>query len=598
MDSGRGFFTLLDSFLLQSVGRSLFYEKYRSELKKRKIVILNISKNVERMRTLKTKYLTQVIGDAYMQWGKKKVILAAPTGMGKTTFIISVLLPYLRARGMKLLILCNRKLLRAQYWYDLVRKYDSYFELEKSVEITTYQALAEEARNSNSWENLLSGFQVVVCDECHYFYADSDFNGFGTYALLQAIIYAGMGLEMIFMSATMTEVKPLLVQTIKNCWTKKSRESNDWKLEEEYKEIIQLDYSMYNDFSRFHCICVPDEDTLCDVLVKSPAKSVIFIDNKERGIAFKERMVKKGGIDSQQIAVLNADNLDEQCNSEVVRNLAISHTLISKILITTAVLDNGVSIHDPDVENLFIVTESKVSFLQMIGRVRAEKVERCKLYFLKRKDDIFLKRMNKYQMELEDFKNLDQDDIKRKLRFYTNLVWDNVDKKADFYRNALVLMNHEYQSFALPPGKVQGVYGNEGLYINEFAKRKVGDMYVAESKFYSMAVSNPLKVIYIQMSWIEKNPDELEVVESKYSEQLERELRRELLAVQRYDKKQLQEVKSSIFQKYRKNILRDIPMKSGRFANDKMRKIVERTGLIYDDFEKDGNKKLYTFREE
>lgn len=547
---------------------------------------------------MRKKYLSDLIGDAYIRWGKKKVILTAPTGMGKSTFIISVLLPYLQARGMKLLILCNRKLLRLQYWYDLVRRYDSYAELEQSVEIMTYQALAEKARNSNSWESLLLGFQVVVCDECHYFYSDADFNGYGTFALLQAIVYSGMGLNMIFMSATMTEVKPLIEQTIKNCWLKLRRSSDGWRMDEEYKEIIPLDYSVYSDFSRFYCICIPDEATLCDILVKSTGKSIVFIDNKKWGIGFKEKLVKKDGIDSQQVAILNADNLDEECNRELVQTLAIGHVLKPKILITTTVLDNGVSIHDPDIENIFILTESKISFLQMLGRVRAEKVETCNLYFLKRNADIFWKRMNQYQAIMADFRKLEADDVKGKLRFYTNLVWDNVDKKVDFYRQALVLIKHDYYFFNLPTGKAQWRYGDEGLYVNEFARRKTGDMNLAESTFYAQAVSDPLEVIYTQMAWMEKKPEELEVVESKYFEELERRLKEELLAVQRYNNKQLQEVKKSICSNYGKTILKGTLMKSGTISNEKLCEIVKRLGLFYDDTVKDDNgRKLYTIRE-
>ena len=547
---------------------------------------------------MRTKYLSDLIGDAYTHWGKKKVLLSAPTGMGKSTFIINVLLPYLRARGMKLLILCNRKLLRLQYWYDLVRRYDSYAELEQSAEIVTYQALAEKARNSNSWESLLSGFQAVVCDECHYFYSDADFNGYGTFALLQAIVYSGMGLNMIFMSATMTEVKPLIERTIKNCWLKLSRSSDGWRMDEEYKEIISLDYSAYSDFSRFHCVCVPDEETLCGILAKSSGKSVVFIDNKEKGAALKEKMVKKYGIDNGQIAVLNADNIDEASNFELIRTLAIAHALTVKILVTTTVLDNGVSIHEPNLENLFILTESKISFLQMIGRVRAEKVKKCNLYFQKREAKTFLNRLNQYQVKMADFQKLEADDVKSKLRFYSNLVWDNTDKKANFYRHSLVLIKHEYQFFDLPAGKVQWVYGNEGLYINEFSKRKTGDMCIVESTFYSQAVSNPLEVIYTQMAWMEKEPEELEVVEPKYFEELERRLKEELLAVQRYNNKQLQEVKKSICSNYGKTILKGTLMKSGTISNEKLCEIVKRFGLFYDDTVKDDNgRKLYTIRE-
>ena len=58
-------------------------------------------------------------------------------------------------------------------------------------------------------EGLFCNVDTIVCDEAHYFYADSDFNGSGTFTLLQAIVYAGMKKTIIFMSATMEKVSPL-----------------------------------------------------------------------------------------------------------------------------------------------------------------------------------------------------------------------------------------------------------------------------------------------------------------------------------------------------------------------------------------------------
>ena len=92
---------------------------------------------------MKKDYLTKLLRDECKYWSKKKVLITAPTGMGKSTFIIHELLPYLKERGKKLLILCNRRLLRDQYWQNLVQVYDCYDDLEKSVELMTYQQLAE-----------------------------------------------------------------------------------------------------------------------------------------------------------------------------------------------------------------------------------------------------------------------------------------------------------------------------------------------------------------------------------------------------------------------------------------------------------------------
>ncbi|MDE7020044.1 MAG: DEAD/DEAH box helicase family protein [Lachnospiraceae bacterium] len=55
----------------------------------------------------KRMYLTEVIDDDFWDWKGKKILIAAPTGMGKTTFVVRVLLKYMKKRRKKLLILCN-----------------------------------------------------------------------------------------------------------------------------------------------------------------------------------------------------------------------------------------------------------------------------------------------------------------------------------------------------------------------------------------------------------------------------------------------------------------------------------------------------------
>ena len=124
----------------------------------------------------------------------------------------------------------------------------------------------------------------------------------------------------------------------------------------------------------------------------------------------------------------------------MIRNLTMANQLACKILITTSVLDNGVSIHDSEVGNLVIMTESKVSFLQMLGRIRAENVEYCNLYFVKRDDEIFKKRMLSYKSELEKFNDLNMFELNRNMDYYLHVVWDEDDaEKAVFYKKALVL---------------------------------------------------------------------------------------------------------------------------------------------------------------
>lgn len=548
---------------------------------------------------MKKQYLTDLIGDSYKTWNKKKIIIAAPTGMGKSTFIINKFLPYLKEYGKKLLILCNRKLLREQYWQALVQEYDSYNDLKKSVDLMTYQQLSKEVNNSTSIDGLFYSYDMIVCDEAHYFYADSDFNGSGTFVLLQAIVCAGMAKTIIFMSATMENVQPFIEQTIRNGYNTMSRHGNNQTIDESCREIRFYDFMRYKDYSRFHCVYIPDMESLYAIIAESSQKSVLFIDNKEMGAEVKEALIKTGKVEAKNIAVLNAENMDDGENNEVVRKLTMANRLACKILITTSVLDNGVSIHDPEVGNLMIMTESKIGFLQMLGRVRAETVDSCNLFFVRRNEAVFKKRMIKYHLEIERFEKLKENDLKMNFYSYLHAVWDENDAEiASFYKRALVLAYRQYQIYSPPKENVELVREGVNLYVNEFAKCKIGDMYVVETRFYGLAAKNPIRVIHEQMKCMGKEADELEIRESTHFKEKEGQLKDELLKVNGFGKEELQIVKEKIVKEFRKDFFPDINAKNGTIAYDKLNEVCRRFGLCLSSDTDEHRRKVYYITEQ
>ena len=61
------------------------------------------------------KYITEEIGDSYKTWtAEKPVVIHAPTGSGKTFFILNRLLPYVAECGKRMVYLSNRSALKQQ----------------------------------------------------------------------------------------------------------------------------------------------------------------------------------------------------------------------------------------------------------------------------------------------------------------------------------------------------------------------------------------------------------------------------------------------------------------------------------------------------
>ena len=519
------------------------------------------------------KYLKDLVGDEYRNWDERKVFISAPTGIGKSTFILKTLLPYVVTKRKKMLILCNRKLLREQYWKDIVMLFDDYGVLSSSVDVKTYQEIAMTVREAQSFnEAMFKDYDVICCDECHYFYADSDFNPFGTYALLQAIVYCGIGKQMIFLSATMDEVKPLLHETIK-----KAVEYNNKKYPKnrcyEHGDILEYRYEYLEDYDRFHCIGVSDMNSLFDRLLESPNKSLVFIDSKDDAEKYAKYCTDKT---KEPVVTLYSDNMDKKEKQTLIKKMVNAHKLEPKILITTAVLDNGVSIKDPDVQNVAIITDSKISFLQMLGRIRSGYCEKINLFFVLRDAGIFEKRARQYQEYKIAFEQLQKKEglgIQSSSIIYT--MWYNEGRVAEIYRSVIVPLKKDFLYYDNGLRKARGFYGDTCLALNYFGFQKNADMYLQEEKFAALAQDSSVRVVHEQMRWIGKNPEELEVMGgSTYIESQLEELRDYLLTVGEVDKNALQEIKEKIAREYKPVIPEDIQTRGKSFSSEKLEKIL------------------------
>ena len=61
-------------------------------------------------------YVTDIIGEEYKTWEDgDQIIIATPTGSGKTTFVVSKLLKQAAAQGKHVVYYCNRRVLHDQF---------------------------------------------------------------------------------------------------------------------------------------------------------------------------------------------------------------------------------------------------------------------------------------------------------------------------------------------------------------------------------------------------------------------------------------------------------------------------------------------------
>ena len=197
------------------------------------------------------KYVADKIQMEYKEWEPGKIILiTASTGRGKSYFILHTYLKWAISNNLRILYLVNRKILQKQLKEE-IKEIEicgefglGLIDINEYIHIDTYQSIENSLKNFGALEKLkwMDKFQVVVCDECHYFYADSNFNT-GTELSYLAVKEIFARKVRIFISATMEKIKDYIISdqlkpeenTIDNIFKRKGYK--EYALRESYENV-------------------------------------------------------------------------------------------------------------------------------------------------------------------------------------------------------------------------------------------------------------------------------------------------------------------------------------------------------------------------
>lgn len=308
-------------------------------------------------KSLNLKWISESINDDYKKWNKGDVvIIRAQTGTGKTHFIKNVLIPSMK-NNEKMLIIANRVNLKRQLKKDICKMYNlpvkenmDHINKIKNITIMSYQQLANIIYNSQYGDKALdlSGFDYIVCDEAHFFMTDAGFNNKCDLIFYELIRKKHNAIK-IFISATLDEI----YTAIKN-----GVESTNGTLKT---------YSTGNDYSYIECTYFKKINDIVKLIKndKTDNKWLVFVKSKQDG----ERMLNKiRNICSCEFITKETDIT----KSENLNSVVNDSKFLSKVLISTKVLDNGVNIKDEKLKNVVIMSYDKTSFIQMLGRIRID----------------------------------------------------------------------------------------------------------------------------------------------------------------------------------------------------------------------------------
>ena len=389
------------------------------------------------------KWVSDGIREDYESWkSESPVFISAGTGSGKNHFIESKLIEYvhksnlIRGHNKKILILSNRIALRKQQANRI--------KLKGGDKVLSYQSFLYEINNlRKAQQEETSKYSYVICDEAHFFTADSMFNPH-TDQILSAIVKIFANAVRIYMTATPYECLRYIAtrERIKNysypdyfdnkyfegkldeelignkqisdyndtpigfAYYKKGPDyDNDTRSPEDKSPsnmLINVTYyetnspKMYyyyfsRDYSYLNIKYYSDYDDLNDLIVESTSKGekwIIFIDNINKCKSYKNKLAEKNVLSKDDILVITSEikkyeqsrKKSERTQYRVYEDMITDESFEQKVLICTSVIDNGINLKDTNLKHIVVSDINKDKVLQMVGRVRIDKGDTVTLY--------------------------------------------------------------------------------------------------------------------------------------------------------------------------------------------------------------------------
>lgn len=305
----------------------------------------------------------------------KAILIDAPPGKGKTSFVYEVLIPLAIKMNRNVLLIANRNALSLQMKLDVMELIGSPLrdrltdlgiretEIFESVGIVSYHSLPRFLNDPEN-EDWLDNVEYVVADECHYFASDSSFNDLTEWHLKLITKHFKRAIR-VYMTGTSWDVlRPIAdaEMAIKYDKERACKVHLD-------REIIR--YHWEQDHSHVDLRFFRDLEEIKQLILGNPnEKYMIFVDSRDSGRALADALGK------DRATYLDA----ESKGTKEMTKLLKEQTFDRQVLVTTKVLDCGINLWDNRLRHIVTVTDDRVSMLQMLGRKRRKPGERVNLY--------------------------------------------------------------------------------------------------------------------------------------------------------------------------------------------------------------------------
>lgn len=317
--------------------------------------------------------VTELVGEKYTTWEPGDyVYINADMGTGKTYFVVHVLAPYAEKNHKRILYLCNRTELEKQVNADIAEVG------AKNIDVLTYQNVEYIFRRRKktsfditdlskktdeyikAYENILA-YDYIVADEFHYFFEDASFNEY-THYVYDYLLQEKTQIK-ILVSATGILVQNEFMQFIK--------QENIFDLNADKSYMTLLFYkdniSLGSDYVKRNLEGILQRDDY--------SKAIYFTNTKRRmsSLCSGSELIKDNSF------CMYSTPAKKEAINDIIKH--VSDDLITfdkRILMTTSVLCNGITIKDKNIRFIFCDIEDIITAVQCIGRKRVvDEEDKC-----------------------------------------------------------------------------------------------------------------------------------------------------------------------------------------------------------------------------
>lgn len=357
----------------------------------------------------------------------KAILIDAPPGRGKTSFVYEVLIPLAIKINRNVLLVANRNALSLQMKLDVMELIGSPLrdrltdlgiretDIFGSVGIVSYHSLPRFLNDPEN-EDWLDNVEYVVADECHYFTSDSSFNDLTEWHLKLITKHFKRAIR-VYMTGTSWDVlRPIAdaEMAIKYDKERACKVHLD-------REIIR--YHWQQDHSHVDLRFFRDLEEIKQLILGNPnEKYMIFVDSRDSGRALADALGK------DRATYLDA----ESKGTKEMTKLLKEQTFDRQVLVTTKVLDCGINLWDNRLRHIVTVTDDRVSMLQMLGRKRRKPGERVNLYVCDMDLKLIAKRYRDGQELLAALREYQEGDSEVRHQMARS-CWRSEDRKYRIY---------------------------------------------------------------------------------------------------------------------------------------------------------------------